>query len=359
MSELILVINPGSTSTKVGLFQDGAARNEENLTHEAEELRPDRPVFEQLPLRLAAVRELLVRWGVAVGELAAVVGRGGLLPPLPGGTYQVDTDMLDRLARAERGEHASNLGAALAFTLAQEAGRPAYIVDPVSVDELWPVARVTGRPELARSSVCHALNLRATAHAHATKLGRPLAELRLVVAHLGGGVSLAAVAGGRLVDVINPREEGPMSADRAGGLPTLPFGIWAVEKGYTVADLERLCFREGGFFAHLGTRDLREIYRRVEAGDEAAQRVVEALVYQVARAIGGLAACLAGRVDAVLLTGGMAKEPRLTAEIRDRVAFIGPVHVYPGENELAALAAGAARVLRGEELARTIGQPGK
>lgn len=358
MAYRILVVNPGSTSTKIGLFEDQQVCFEENLAHSAEELRPDRPVIEQLAMRLQAVHELLQRFQVAPGSLAAVVGRGGLLPPLPGGTYRVNGAMLDVLARAERGEHASNLGALLADILAREAGCPAFIVDPVSVDEMWPVARLTGLPELQRQSLCHALNIRSTAHAHARQLARPLVELSLIVAHLGGGVSLAALRDGRLVDVVNPRDEGPMAADRAGGLPSLQLALWVAENGLSAATLERRLFREGGLFAHLGTRDLRQVYARIDEGNTYAAEVIEALAYQVARGIGGLAACLSGRVDAILITGGMAREPRLTREIEAHVRFIAPVHVYPGENELAALAEGALRVLTGEEQARSYpGQP--
>jgi len=349
MGHRILVVNPGSTSTKVGLFEDNTPASVESLEHTPEELSADRPVLEQMGLRLDAIRSALQRWGVSVSSLDAVVGRGGLLPPLRGGTYQVCPSMLQALARAERGEHASNLGAPIADILAREAECPAFIVDPVSVDELWPVARVTGLPDLRRESLCHALNIRSTAHAYADAQGVPLEELSLIVAHLGGGCSMAVVYGGRLVDVVNPRDEGPMSADRAGGLPSLQLARWVISERLDPAVLERRLFREGGLFAHLGTRDLREAYRRADEGDDAATAVLKALVYQIARTIGGLAACLSGRVDAVLLTGGMAHEERLVDAVRGKVGFIAELHAYPGEDELAALASGAFRVLTGKE----------
>lgn len=352
MGHRILVVNPGSTSTKVGLFDDLQPVDTETLEHGPDEISAERPVLDQMAMRLGALRTLLARWGVAVATLDAVVGRGGLLPPLPGGTYEVCPSLLQDLARAQRGEHASNLGAPIADIVAREAVCPAFVVDPVSVDEMWPVARITGLPDLRRESLCHALNIRATAHAHANASGVSLEELSLIVAHLGGGCSMAAVHRGRLVDVVNPRDEGPMSADRAGGLPSLQLARWVITERLDRGALERRLFREGGLYAHLGTRDLREAYRRADEGDVAAVAVLDALVYQVARTIGGLAACLGGRVDAILLTGGMAHEERLVQAVACKVAFIAELHAYPGEDELAALAAGAWRVLTGAESAQ-------
>ncbi len=352
MAHVILAINPGSTTTKIGLFDDREPRCEETLHHPPEDLKTDRSIFEQLGPRLAAVRALLDRLGQPVSGLAAVVGRGGLLPSLPGGTYRVGPAMLEVLAKGERGEHASNLGAAMADELARAAGCPAFIVDPVSVDEMWDVARTTGLPFMNRESLCHALNIRATAHAHAAQMGRPLSELSLIVLHLGGGCSTAAVQGGQLVDVLNPRDDGPMSADRAGGLPTLQVARWVAREGLDEAAVERKLFREGGLYAHLGTRDLREVYARIDEGDAVALGVVGSMVYQAARGIGGLAACLDGKVDGILLTGGMINEARLAEAIAAKVRFIAPVSSYPGENELVALAAGAHRVLEGLESAR-------
>ncbi len=349
----ILVVNPGSTSTKLAMFEADRELASAKVEHDDDVL--SMPVGQQLEPRLREVMGVVSDW-VSEG-LDAVVGRGGLLPPMEGGTYLVDDTMVDLLARAERGEHASNLGAAMARALAGD--RPAYIVDPVSVDEMWPVARVTGLPGLERESLCHALNMRAVAYRHAAEVGRPITDLALVVAHMGGGVSLAAFHGGRMVDVVNPRDEGPMSSDRAGGLPSLKLARWVIDHGLTKGEVERRLFREGGFLAHLGLRDVREIKALADQGDARARLVLDAFTYQVSKAIGGLAAALSGEVDGVLLTGGMAHEGWLVEGIRARVGFVAPVTPYPGEDEMAALASGAQRVLSGEEEAKRFPVPAR
>ncbi|HKJ92541.1 MAG TPA: butyrate kinase [Longimicrobiales bacterium] len=351
---LILALNPGSTSTKIGLFRDGHAVGGETVRHPDDTLRPfaRRPVLDQLDMRLAAVRTALEPLGVPPDRPAAVVGRGGLLAPLASGTYAVNDAMLDDLRAAERGEHASNLGAFLAHGLAEEAGCPAFVVDPVSVDEWEPVARLSGLAGLDRECLSHALNTKAVAKRFARQTGRPYRELRLVVAHLGSGISISAHRDGRMVDVCNPREEGPFSADRAGGLPALKLLDLAFSGKAAHDDLERGIFREGGVYSYLGTRDLADVERRVAAGDADAALVVDAMLYQIAREIGAMATVLHGRVDAILLTGGMAHSPSYTSDLAARIDWIAPVHVFPGEDELAALAEGAARVIRGEEAAR-------
>lgn len=358
---LVLAINPGAGSTKLALYRGGDRQREARLEHPELAARPLARVWDERPARLRAVRAFLAEAGVRPGPagpdgaeaLAAVVGRGGLLPPLPAGTFAVDGPMLRDLERAERGEHASNLGAPLARAVADEHGCPAFIVDPVSVDELTPVARVTGLAGITRRSFCHALNIRAVARRHARGLGRPLEGLRLVVAHLGTGISLAALAGGRLVDVVNPQDEGPMSGDRAGGVPITAVLDLCFAPGAERGALGRRLFGDGGLFSHAGTRDAREVQRRAEAGDEAAALLLEAMAYQVAKAAAGLAAALGGPPDAVLLTGGLVHLAPFVEAVRRRVAFLGPVVLFPGEDELLALAEGASRVLRGEEPART------
>jgi butyrate kinase len=279
-----------------------------------------------------------------------------LLPPVPAGTFEVDDAMLADLERAEHGDHASNLGAPLARVLADRHGGLALVVDPVAVDELEPAARITGLPGVERRSFTHALNIRAVARRHAATLGRPLAALRLVVAHLGTGISLAALQDGRMVDVVNPQDEGPMSGDRAGAVPATALLDLCFAPGAQRGALRRRLFGDGGLFGHLGTRDVREALRRAEAGDARAALLLEALSLQVAKAIGGLAAALEGRVDAVLLTGGLAHLAAVVEPLRRRVAFVGPVVVLPGEDELRALAEGALRVLRGEEPALRYGE---
>jgi butyrate kinase len=353
---LILAINPGAGTTKLALYRGSACEREARLEHLALLVRPSARAWDELPARLSAVEAFLAEAGVGRGALGAVVGRGGLLPPVPAGTFEVDAAMVADLERAERGEHASNLGAPLAVAVAAAHGAPAFVVDPVAVDELEPVARVTGLAGVERRSFTHALNIRAVARRHAASVGRPLAELRLVVAHLGTGISLAALRQGRMVDVVNPQDEGPMSGDRAGAIPATALLELCFAPGASLAGLRRRLFGDGGLYAHLGTRDVREALRAAAGGDARAALLVEAMAYQVGKSVGALAAVLEGRVDAVLLTGGLAHLPEIVEPIRARVAFVAPVVVWPGEDELRALAEGALRVLLGEEPARRYGE---
>jgi butyrate kinase len=353
---LVLCINPGAGSTKLALWRGAAREREARLEHPELLARPAARTWDELPARGAAVEAFLAEAGVGPGALGAVVGRGGLLPPVPAGTFLVDAAMLDDLERAERGEHASNLGAPLARAVADAHGCPAFVVDPVAVDELEPVARITGLPGVERRSFTHALNIRAVARRHAAAVGRPLAALRLVVAHLGTGISLAALRDGRMVDVVNPQDEGPMSGDRAGAVPATALLDLCFAPGATRAALRRRLFGDGGLYAHLGTRDVREALRLAGAGDGRAALLLEALAYQVGKSVGALAAVLSGRVDAVLLTGGLAHLPGIVEPVRARVAFVAPVVVLPGEDELQALAEGALRVLAGEEPAHRYGE---
>jgi butyrate kinase len=352
---LILAVNPGAGSTKLALFRGDAFVAEEKLVHAARMEGAAGRIWDELAGRLGAVREFLTRQAVPGHGLAAAVGRGGLLPPLASGTYTVDDAMVRELERAERGEHASNLGAPIARAIADEHGCPAFVVDPVSVDELDPVARVTGLAGVERRSFTHALNMRAVARRFAKERGVAHADLRLIVVHMGTGVSLSAHRAGRMVDVVNPQDEGPFSGDRAGGVPATALVELCFARGAEPGRIRRQLFGEGGLYAHLGTRDAREALARAEAGDARARLVLDAMCYQTAKCAAGLAAALDGAVDAVLLTGGMAHLPAITEAVRRRVAFIAPVHVIPGEDELRALAEGAMRVLSGEERARTYG----
>ena len=354
MSEapLVLAVNPGSGSTKLALFRGDAVADAEAVRHSRAELDRHPRVADQLPFRLAAVGRFLARAAPGT-RVDAVAGRGGLLGPVPAGTLRVDDAMAEELLRGPRGEHASNLGAPLALAIAREHGCPAFVVDPVSVDELEPAARVTGLAGVERRSFTHALNIRAVARRHARAAGRTLEALRLVVVHLGTGVSLAALRGGRMVDVVNPQDEGPFSGDRAGGVPVTAVVEMCFAPGADREAIRRRLFGEGGLHSLLGTRDVREAADRARAGDAAAALAVEAMLLQVAKAAAGLAAALAGGVDALLLTGGMAQLPEVVEPLRRRLAWIAPIAVYPGEDELRALAEGALRVLRGEEPART------
>jgi butyrate kinase len=352
---LVLVVNPGAGSTKIGLYRGGEAVASEALRHPPEAVASPR-MADQLPARLAAVRAFLAR--TAPGErLSATVGRGGLLGPVPAGTLRATREMADELLRGPRGEHASNLGVPIALAVADDHGCPAFTVDPVSVDELLPEARVTGLAGVERRSFAHALNIRAVARRHARTAGRPLETLGLVVAHLGTGVSLAALRDGRMVDVVNPQDEGPFAGDRAGGVPVTAVVDLCFAPGAERGAVRRRLFGDGGLHALLGTRDAREAVARAAAGDAAAARAVDGMCYQVSKAVGAMAVALEGRVDAILLTGGMAHAPAVVEPVRRRVAWIAPVVVIPGEDELAALAEGALRVLSGEEAARDYAPP--
>jgi butyrate kinase len=349
---VVLAVNPGACSTKLALYRGERADREEKLEHPELAARPAAHVWDELPARIAAVERFLAAAALAPGALAAVVGRGGLLPPLPSGTFAVNAAMLADLETAARGEHASNLGAPMAKAIADRFGCPAFIVDPVAVDELEPVARVTGLAGVERRSFSHALNLRAVARRFAASSGRPLEALRLVVCHLGTGISLAAIRDGRMVDVVNPQDEGPFSGDRAGGVPATALVALCFAPGADATAVKRRLFGDGGLYAHLGTRDAREAFARADAGDPQAALVLDAMTYAIAKSVGALATVLEGRLDGILLTGGLAHLERIVEAVRRRVAWIAPLHVFPGEDELRALAEGALRVLGGEERAR-------
>ena len=352
----ILAINPGSTSTKFGIFVDDRPEKSWTLRHSSEDLLPFKghPVLAQLNFRLGAVESELSSYGVHT--LSAVVGRGGLLPALDSGTYLVDEAMLEYLRLAPRGEHASNLGAPLAHAIAAKAGIDAFIVDPVSVNERSAKARLSGLAQLERNGFCHALNSKATARRYAWEQKRSYEDLRLIVAHLGGGVCISAHQGGRMVDATDAQQEGPFSSERAGTVPVLQLARLCFDGRYDKQDVERILIVEGGLSSYLGTTDLVEVERRIAGGDEKAALVFDALAYQIAKEIGAMAAVLEGRVDAVLITGGMAHSKKLVGAVCKSVDWIAPVIVYPGEEELQALAEGALRVLRHEETAKTMNQ---
>lgn len=349
----ILVINPGSTSTKVALFRGARCVRESALRHAVAELRAFPDIAAQADMRAQAVLTALAAFGLPVTRLDAVAARGGLLPPCPSGTYRVNPAMLAILTAGRYGAHASNLGAIVGARLAAQAGVSAYIVDPVTVDELEPAARLTGLPEISRRSIWHALNQKAVARLVAARLGVPYPKARLVVAHLGGGISVAAHRHGRAIDVNNALEgEGPFAVERSGGLPAAE--VARLARRVPEAELLRRISGAGGVVAHLGTNDMPEALRRARGGDTAARLVLQALVRQVAREIGACATTLGGKIDAVVLCGGLAHCRPLTQAIGRRVRFLAPLHVVPGEREMEALALGVLRVLRREERARLI-----
>jgi len=353
LGKLILAINPGSTSTKIGLFRGTEAIYEQTLRYSNDELAEFPRIIDQYTFRKNSVLQALAQTGISLEQLEAVVGRGGLLKPIPGGVYRVNDAICRDLHLGVQGEHASNLGGLIARDIADELGLPSFIVDPVVVDELDPIARYSGLPELPRHSIFHALNQKAVAHRAATALGKPYEELNLIVAHLGGGITVGAHHHGRVIEVNNGLNgEGPFSPERAGGLASGDLMRMVISGERSEAQWSKRLVGQGGLVAYTGTNDGKEIARRISDGDLEAKNAYDAMAYQVAKEIGSCAAVLCGRVDAVLLTGGLAYDDYFISEISKRIAFIAPVMVYPGEDELMALAEGVFRVLEGHEQAR-------
>lgn len=334
----ILVVLPAARSTALYLYNEGVCRHAVYLEHDPAAIARFPGVWDQFPLRLQALTAHLAQTGLDLAALAAVAAPGGLLSPRPGGLHPVDGALLEELRAAARGEHPSNLGALLAYHLGRQVGCPAYIVDPLSTDELRPEARVTGVPDLERWPLHHAAGARAAARTAAAGLGMAYAEANLIVAYLGAGISVGAHAGGRIVDVNNALEGGPFSPERAGTLPTGDLLRRCFSGEVTERQLLRQLTAEGGLFAHLGTKDWGEVERRIADGDAHARLIYEAMAYQVAKEIGGMAVACRGRVTAVVLTGPLASSALLTGWIRDRVAWIGPVVILPEGGEAALVA---------------------
>ena len=351
MGYKLLIINPGSTSTKIGLFDDETLLFEETLRHSTEEISRYNLIVDQMDFRKELILDFLKSKNFDVKELSAVIGRGGLLKPIPGGTYKVSEALLEDLRVGKQGQHASNLGGLLANEIAGPLGIPAYIVDPVVVDELAPVARYSGLPELPRISIFHALNQKAVAKRYAKEQGVPYDTLNLIVAHMGGGVSVGAHQGGRVVDVNNTLDgDGPFSPERTGSLPVGALVKMCFSGKYTQAEIAKKINGKGGLNAYLGTNDMRDVTRMAfEEGNQEAENVFHAFTYQVAKDIGAMSAVLCGKVDQIILTGGIAYSDRVVDEIRQRVSYIRGITVYGGEDELLPLAQGGLRVLKGEE----------
>ena len=349
----ILTINPGSTSTKIAIFDDEKLVIEETLRHSAEEIGKFEKLFDQYEFRKNIILEILNEKGINITKLNAVVGRGGLLKPISGGTYGVNEKMIDDLKVGVLGEHASNLGGVIANEIASQLNIPAFIVDPVVVDEMDEIARVSGMPELERKSIFHALNQKAVARRASQELGKSYDKLNFIVAHLGGGISVGTHKKGRVVDVNNALDgEGPFSPERTGGLPVGDLAKMCFSGKYTLEDIKKKIKGNGGLVAYLDTNDGREVVKMIENGDKNAELIYKAMAYQVAKEIGSCAAVLEGEVDGIILTGGIAYDKDFVNWVSDRVSFITKVFVYPGEDELIALAQGGLRVLRGEEEAK-------
>ncbi len=344
----ILAINPGSTSTKVAVFENDKELFSTTLRHSSEEIGRYKTILDQLDFRREVILEAVKASGVALGDLDAVIGRGGLLKPIPSGTYEVNAQMIEDIRLRPAGQHASNLGALLAAEIAQLAGVKAYIADPVVVDELQAEARLTGLPQIKRESIFHALNQKAVARVYADSIGRPYEELNLVVAHLGGGISVGAHRKGLVVDVNNALDgEGPFSPERAGTMPAKAFAELCFSGKYTLAEVSKMLSGKGGIVAHLGSNDTREVGARAEAGDKEAKLVLDSMAYGVGKTIGSMLAVLKGDVDAVILTGGIAYSAYVVGYIKSMIEPLAKVVVMPGENELEALAMNAQRVLEG------------
>lgn len=343
----VLVINPGATSTKVAVFEEEQELLKKSIVHTAQELEGFDRVIDQADFRQRAVLEAVAEGGFRLEDFDAVCGRGGLYRPIPSGTYAVSDRVMQDVEQAPYGEHPSNLGAYLARRIGDMAGIPSFFVDPVCVDEMTEVAHVSGFAEFRRLSQFHALNQKSVGRKAARLLGKPYEEARLIVCHLGGGVSVAAHDRGRVVDVFNVKDEGAMGMDRGGGLPVNQL-IDYCYAGRSREEVKRTLGRRSGMLSYVGTTDFREICAGVVAGDERFTAAYRALVYQLAKDIGAMAAVLHFEVDAIVYTGGMAYEQFFCDDITAYVGRLAPVLRFPGEEEMRALAEGALRVLHGE-----------
>lgn len=347
---LILAINPGSTSTKLAIYENEVLKSEFKITHDTKEILSYKHIIDQYQFREKIIIDFLKKQNIDLKTFSAIVGRGGMLKPIESGTYEVNDLMVKDMMEFKRGEHASNLGCLLARNLADPFHIPSFVVDPVAVDEMDDHYRYSGFPELRRSSLFHALNHKAVARKRAKDLGKPYEELNFIIAHLGGGISVAAHKQGKVIDVNNALDgDGPMSPERSGSVPIGPLYKMVFSGDYTLEEIKRKNYGQGGLVAYLNTNDGQEIASRIKGGDKEALFIFEVMCYQIAKEIGSEATVLEGKVDEIILTGGLAYNQLLVDIIKSRVEFIAPVIVYAGEDEMEALALGALRVLRNEE----------
>jgi len=356
MSDRLLILNPGSTSTKIAVYDNDTSIFVHSIPHTNHDLAPFRTLNDQLDYRVALARGALAQAGIDLKTLTAVVGRGGIIPGIVAGGYLVDDALADCLRNRPVFDHASNLGGLMAQSFADPLGIPAYIYDAVTSDELLPEARVTGFKEVTRTSFCHVLNARATAHKYAEARGRTYSDMNLVVAHLGGGISISAHSHGRIIDSVSD-DAGPFSPDRGGSLNMFYVVDMCYSGKYTKAQMLKKLRGEGGMSDLLGTHDCREIERRIQSGDEFAALVYKAQALQIAKGIGIMLGCFTELIDAVILTGGLANSKMLTDMVIGYLHNLVRVVVLPGENEMEALALGGLRILRGQERARTYQYP--
>lgn len=349
MSYNILVINPGSTSTKVAWFEGGKQLHSASIDHSSQELDRFSDILHQEDYRAELIKGLMQKWQVQPESLSAVVGRGGLLPNMKAGGYLVDEAMIQAIRGGKASPHASNLGALLAKNIADPLGIPAFIYDCVTADEFTEIAKITGMPNVRRESMCHVLNMKAVCREVAEKQNTSYEKLNLIVAHLGGGISISIHHNGQIIDAIRD-DAGPFSPERAGSIPLLYMIDLCYSGIYNRKEMIKNVRGLGGMKAYLGTQDCREIEAMIAEGDEKAKLLYEAQAYQIAKGIGELAPVLDGRIDYIILTGGMAYSKMMTDMVAQRVEFIAPVQIIAGEREMEALALGAARILDGEQV---------
>jgi butyrate kinase len=346
----IIAINPGSTSTKIGVFHNKECIFEENIKHSSEELAPYEKITDQFEFRKKAILQKLNGAKVEREKVRVIMGRGGLVYPIESGVYRINDQMKHDLVNSPVGEHASNLGAFIAEDLANDfPNAEAFICDPVVTDEMTEIAHVSGHPLFTRRSVFHALNQKATARRHSTAIGKKYEDLNLIVAHLGGGISIGAHMNGRVVDVNHAiGGEGPFSPERSGGISVIDAVKLAYSGKFTEKEFIKILVGQGGLCAHLGTNNAYEVEQRVKKGDEHATLIYEAMAYQVSKFIGHMAVVLKGKVDGILITGGIAYDKWFIDKLKEYAGWIGPFYIYPGENEMEALAMNALRVIHGE-----------
>lgn len=350
--EKLLILNPGSTSTKLSVYEDETPIFTESIVHTPEELAPFDHVTDQFEFRKNLVVKALENHGVDIKSITGIVSRGGLLTPIEAGAYEVNDDMVWQLVNKPRNEHASNVGAMIARALSKEYGMPAFIYDGVTVEELLPINKITGVPFMQRKGMGHNLNTRAAAMRYAKEQGKSYQDITVIVAHLGGGISVNLHHNGRIEDFIND-EEGPFSPERAGGLPMFDVIAACFSGKYTFHTMMNQVKRTGGLMAHLGTTDSREVEKMIAGGDEHAKLIYDAMALNVAKNIAKCAPGVKGKVDAIILTGGIAYSKYFTSAVAGYVDWIAPVVIYAGEDEMNSLALGGLRVLRGEEKAKT------
>ena len=345
----ILVLNIGSTTTKVAFFENHHLKVQEIIGYDPQQVGTIMHYIEQFYLRMQGIVKFLEKHRIALGDLHMIVSRGGLTAPIASGVYLVDERMCDDLRSGKYGQHPTNLGPLIAYDLAKQTGIRAVIVDSPSTDEYQPLARVSGIPEIERKSAFHALNQKAAARRAADEMGISYEACNMIVAHLGGGITIGAHRKGRVIDSTIGLGEGPMTPERAGTLPTVDLLRFLESGQFSLSDLRRRLTSRGGLIAYLGTNDVSRVEAKIQEGDEKALLILQAMAYQIAKDIGAMSTVLHGQVDAIVLTGGMANSSRLAAWISKRIGFIAPVKVYPGENEMHALAQGTLRVLSGTE----------